>query len=166
MSQTVKPAGAGSNNTSIGNVPWENPGRIVASDDSRSRSKPTPNNPSVLLVSSEHDFDLPPDAIIDGIRADFELNENGGIVYDNAIRLVKGGVIGAHDKSRPSPARWPVTDTVISFGGPTDLWDETWTPADINDPGFGAAISARAPVNNAPQAMVDHCAITVFYHTP
>ncbi len=54
---------------------------------------------------------------------------------------------------------WPTTDTYISYGSPTNLWSTSWTPAQINSSGFGAAIGAS--VSNG-TAQVDHMRITVY----
>jgi hypothetical protein len=68
-------------------------------------------------------------------------DENYGFsASDNAVRIVKGGVIGSTDKSGIS--NWNSTDTVVYYGGPSDLWGESWSASDINSSNFGFAISA------------------------
>lgn len=77
---------------------------------------------------------------------------------DHSIRLVKGGVIGGSDLA--TTTAWPTSDAYASYGGSTSLWGRTWTDADINSPGFGAAIATR--VQNG-EARIDHMRLTVWY---
>src|SRR5205085_7870092 len=53
------------------------------------------------------------------------------------------------------------------YGGPADLWGNTWTPTDVNDPGFGVAIAAQgngtSSTNTIPTAQVDYIEVRVFY---
>ncbi|MDD5751094.1 MAG: Hint domain-containing protein [Candidatus Peribacteraceae bacterium] len=69
------------------------------------------------------------------------LTHNAG-VYDYRIRIMKGGVIGATDKS--SPDAWPTGSfAYVTHGSETELWGETWTADDINASNFGIAVSAE-----------------------
>jgi hypothetical protein len=77
---------------------------------------------------------------------------------DVNVRLVKAGVIQATNYALTTTA-WPETDAYQSYGGAADLWGTTWTPADINNSGFGAAVSARTQNGTA---AIDHIRITVF----
>ena len=59
-------------------------------------------------------------------------------VYDNAVRIVKSnGTIGTTNLSEGTG--WGYGDKV--YGSSSNLWGETWSPADINDSDFGFAIS-------------------------
>src|SRR5690606_4970814 len=65
---------------------------------------------------------------------------NDDSAVDGAVRLIKGGVIGAADRSSPTP--WTGPEYVdVDYGGEDDLWGETWTPADVNAADFGVALS-------------------------
>ncbi len=77
---------------------------------------------------------------------------------DVNVRIVKAGVVQTTNLASTLTA-WPEVDAYQAYGGPTNLWGTTWTPADINNAGFGAAISGR--VQNG-TAAVDHIRITVF----
>jgi len=68
------------------------------------------------------------------------LVHNSG-VYDDKVRIIKGGVVGSTD--RASGSAWPGTLTYSTYGSSSDLWGETWTVADINSSSFGVAISAK-----------------------
>lgn len=61
---------------------------------------------------------------------------------DLSVHLVKAGsVVTAQDKRVLSPM-WEA-DQIAIYGGPSDLWGETLTRADINDSGFGLAFAAH-----------------------
>jgi len=81
------------------------------------------------------------------------------------MRIVKGGAIGAIDRS--TTTIYTTSDVVEAHGGTTDLWGETWTPADINDPSFGAAFAATkaSSLGRAHSVRVDHMPITVTFTT-
>ena len=52
---------------------------------------------------------------------------------------------------------------LYTFGGPTDLWGGSWTAADINNAGFGAAIQFTNPAGASEQVAVDSVSMTVWY---
>lgn len=64
-------------------------------------------------------------------------------IWDNAVRIVKGGSIGSTDKS--TGVNWASSDpnSYIRYGGSSDLWGETWTVAQINASDFGIALSGH-----------------------
>ena len=52
----------------------------------------------------------------------------------------------------------------VDYGGPTDTWGTTWTPQEVNDPGFGAALRTRyGDFSGNNDAGVDSMRITVRY---
>jgi hypothetical protein len=85
---------------------------------------------------------------------------------DGAVRLIKGGVTGEADRSLPTPWTGPEYANV-DYGGPTDLWNETWTPADLNSADFGVALSAiYTDTAGNGRAYVDIVYVTVNYRAP
>lgn len=148
------------NDASIGTVPWVSPNQALTSDDVYAFAGIGIAAPSQYLAASNFGFTVPASAIILGIEVGVEKKVASGAATDNAVRIVKGGTIGATDRSDINP--WPGTDTVVVYGGSTDLWGETWTAADINGAGFGAAISAKDSISGA-LVQVDTFEITVFY---
>jgi hypothetical protein len=156
----------GTNETTIGTEPWQNPGEIA-----------TPGSPyaSVILYhlhlisnylrGSQYGFALPPDASIVGIEVTVNrmASNNNPAISDNAVRLVKGGIpVGAN---RALADSWSTSLATAAYGGPTDLWGETWTAADINSDTFGVALSAIRDNNgnNNRIAIVDSMQISVYY---
>lgn len=113
-------------------------------------------------------FTIPDGATIDGITVDIERHNAGDkSVKDNRVRIVKGGVIGATDKSKG--ANWDTSDPdrYSAHGSSSDLWGDTWTSADINAAGFGMAISAVRVGGGGGTAdpRIDHIRIKVSYTT-
>jgi hypothetical protein len=110
-------------------------------------------------------FTLPTNAIISGITVEVEKSVTGGVVIrDKDIMIVKAGVTQtATNKAVTTP--WTSVDAISTYGSNTDLWANTWTGADINNAGFGVAISAERNINaGAPQdARIDFVRITVCY---
>jgi hypothetical protein len=110
-------------------------------------------------------FTLPSNAIISGIKVEVEKSVTGGLVIrDKDIMIVKAGVTQTATNKAVTTA-WPSIDAISTYGSNTDLWANTWTGADINNAGFGVAISAERNINSgAPQdARIDFVRITVCY---
>lgn len=145
------------NDAAIGTAIWVNPLNAIASDDSYATTAPG-GIPSQFLKATTFGFSIPSVAQITGIEATVERRSALGTVVDAAVRIVKGGVVGAAD--RTAVGFWPTTDGTVTYGSDSDLWGETWTPADINAAGFGFAISATDSFDTAG---VDHIQVTVYY---
>jgi len=62
-------------------------------------------------------------------------------VVEHSIKIVKGGTILGNEKS--TGATLPVPEAYRTYGGATDLWGTTWTPADINSVNFGVVFSVE-----------------------
>jgi hypothetical protein len=78
---------------------------------------------------------------------------------DNSVRLRKStGYVGNNNAA--SLADWSTADAYVSYGSISDLWGASWTYSEINNPNFGAGISAIMQNNGT--ISVDHMRITVF----
>lgn len=77
---------------------------------------------------------------------------------DNSVFLLKANVPAGENKA-PTAISWPTTDTYVSYGNSTDLWGTNWNLSDINNAGFGVALSASKHNGNL---QVDHFRITVY----
>lgn len=157
LSQGPLSPGTVVNDSSIGTSLWVNPGNAIASDNMLASTAPG-GVPSQFLKATAFGFSIPSVAQITGIEATVERRSALGTVVDAAVRIVKGGIVGASD--RAALGFWPTTDATVTYGSDSDLWGETWTAADINAPGFGFAISATDSFDTAG---VDHVTLTVFY---
>ena len=151
---------SGTNDAGYGSVAWTDPGNILASDGSKATAILSLGlTPSNYLVATDFDFAIPGGATIDGIVV--EIERSCGMlesVADDRVRIVKGGTVGATDRS--SADVWPDADAYKTDGSSSDLWGETWADTDINATTFGVALSAGS---DGGVASVDHIRITVYY---
>ncbi|MCR4339413.1 MAG: glycine-rich protein [Gemmatimonadaceae bacterium] len=81
-----------------------------------------------------------------------------GDVVDNVVRLVRGGTVVGDDKA--AATQWPSVDTYKTYGGATDMWGTTLTPAQVNAADFGVVLSATVTTGTAE---VDHVRMTIHY---
>jgi hypothetical protein len=150
--------GASFNDVTFGTVAWTTPGNATASDDVTAQAAPGGGDTNYLHANN-FNLQVPASAIIDGIEVGIEKHSALGTVIDSRVRIVKGGVVGTDDHA--DGATWPAaTDTIVTYGGPGDLWSETWTAADVNAANFGVVISAT---DGADLAQVDHITMKVHY---
>jgi hypothetical protein len=119
-----------------------------------------------FLLVTDFRLEVPAMAEITGIIA--TIRRAGGSsmeASDGAVRLIKGGIVGQSDRARPT--EWTGPEYVnVDYGGATDLWGESWTPADVNSPNFGVALSAiYTDTAGNGRAYVDIVYVTVHYRT-
>ncbi|MGH7789712.1 MAG: hypothetical protein ACRERC_22770, partial [Candidatus Binatia bacterium] len=157
LSDGPKSPGAVVSDGSFGTSPWTNPGNAVASDNLYAVSAPG-GTPTQYLKATNFGFAIPAPAEIVGIEVSVEHRSSLGTVVDSRARIVKGGVVGSAE--RALAGFWPIADATVTYGSSSDLWGTTWTPADINNPGFGFALSATDSFDTAG---VDHISIVVHY---
>ncbi len=117
---------------------------------------------SATLIVTGFDFSaLPPNATISGFQVVITKSAGGTTVSDNLISLRKAGVTVGTNKA--SASIWANTNTASNYGGISDLWGSTWTPADLNAT-FGVAIQAiRGTANGTDKALVASVSVTVNY---
>lgn len=154
--------GTAVDDATLGAITWSDPGNITSSDDTRATASFGSPDSSHYLKATNFGFAIPTGATIDGITVAWERRATGGTYLDNAVRIVKGGTIGATDKA--SGTTWPGTEATATYGSSSDLWGETWTATDINSSTFGAALSVSCGTMCAMgQPQVDNMKITVNY---
>ncbi len=119
------------------------------------------------LRSSNFGFTIPDGATILGIEVIVNRCAivSGGNITDGYVCLLKNYyVTGVGRENRSTP--WPSSMNTVVYGGPTDLWGSTWTPAEINAAGFCVDVSARATnVATSGTAYVDYVQVRVTYTT-
>jgi len=161
----ARDAGTGSNVTSIGTVAWTNPGNVISNDNVYSTVAVSGGAISNYLQTSNYGFSIPSEATITGITVTigrFESATGGGTdVRDNVVKLVKGGAITGTNLA-VTGTDWPTTETALAYGGTTNLWGTTLTPADINASNFGVALAVNS--TNTRTASVDYMQISVTYN--
>ena len=163
VSQSV---GTGADDAAVGTLAWTNPSNITTGGDAT--AIPADGVTTHYLKGTNLGFAIDPAATIVGIGVTIRRSLSGTIttetIADSEVKIVLAdGSIGATNKA--SAVNWPTIDTNIVYGGATDLWGETWTPADINDTDFGVVMSATAadPATDAGTLKVVSYTITVYY---
>ncbi len=160
-----KNAGTGNDDSSVGSLPWNNPEKIVASDNASATASINGAISTHYLLAQNFGFTIPPGATILGIKVEIERSRGSagaGSVLDKEIKIVKSdGTIGTTNKATLNP--WPSADTYAVYGNSGDLWGETWSPSEINNSNFGVALSAIGSSASTRTASVDHVRITVTY---
>lgn len=141
-----------------GSVSWVNPNNAKISDGTYTTAN-TGFLASLYLFCTNFGFSVPSDATVAGITVEFN-GIKSGTVTDGEVKIVKGGAAGSINKGTNST--WPTGAGFLSYGGVSDLWGETWTPAQINSSDFGAAITAFG-VTGGSVASIDSVRVTVYY---
>jgi hypothetical protein len=163
--QSQKSSGTVANNKSIGTVEWVTPTNAQVSDDKYTVATfKEAANSNYLLATNFSFSSFPKEAELAGVVVGFEKStEGGGIIYDNSVRLVVGGVPVGEDKALATP--WPDFDAGVYtyYGGSDDQWDvEGLSLATVIDSKFGVAISAKCPTPTK-IAQIDHIKLIVYF---
>ncbi len=147
---------------------WQNLGSLSAEgDDPYTEAAElvlvgTPYHDTLLV--NDFKLEVPAAAEIRGITVTVRRAAGGDDeAVDAAVRLVKGGVVTDADRSSPIPWNAPPFEDV-DYGSATDLWNESWTPADVNAADFGVALrTAYTQTAGNGRAYVDIVYVTVSY---
>lgn len=165
LSQTRSP-GSCATSGGAGNA-WNNPGNAVSSNNADATVS-VDGDTSEALRCTNYGFTIPVGAVIEGIEVNVERSsnrtQNGG--SRDASLLLLGGTLTGSDLA--TATIYTTTDVTEAHGGVTETWGNTWTVAQINAAGFGAALRVTKP-DSAGQphtVSVDHVEITVHYALP
>lgn len=168
MASETRSATVFANDPTISGKNWLNTSNAGASDDSDAVVflDDSVSPISVYLKATGFGYALSP-AIIDGIEIKLERAENDvsgeGDIQDNSAKIVRDGTIEG-DELANTGVNWPTSDTIYTYGGPTDLLGLTWTVDQINSALFGFVISAIYDgIPGDRVAEIDHITITVYY---
>ncbi len=120
---------------------------------------------SEYLRGTNYGFSICPDADIDGITVTVSRAAgDGNRARDEDVYLLQAGT--HHGSDYAKSANWSQGWTVVTYGGPTDKWGTTWTPADINNANFGVDFSVHNTSYWGVFAGVEYMQITVHYTLP
>jgi MSHA biogenesis protein MshQ len=161
------------NDTSIGVATgaWTGLTNVGAQDNVYARASVANSDITNFLKCTGYGFSIPAGATITGITVRPWLNATYTML-DNAMQLVKGGVIQATNLATGTNipnggGAFAPAPTQFIYGSSSNLWGNTWTAADINSANFGAAFAAqRGGFATTQQAGVDAMPITVNYTLP
>lgn len=136
---------------------------VLTSDDVR--ASVTLGNDEVTEVVGPFGlgFSIPDSATINGVEVSIE-RRGEAISGTPETRII----LRKNDNSnvlRVDNSAWPVSDSVLTVGGASDLWGTTWTAADINGTGFGfrPQIQVRTRASDSGTFELDHVTITVYF---
>ena len=144
-------------------LPWSQPQNAQSSDNSYASVGLSSFGPySEGLKATGFGFSIPTTASICGIEVNVERSRSGFIgVHDLEINVVKNNTVTGFNYA--SNLDWDTTDLLVTYGSNSDLWGTTWTPAEINNSSFGAAVSASKGGPFSSSGLVDQITIKVFY---
>lgn len=118
---------------------------------------------SGVLTGSSFGFTIPSGSTIRGIV--LEVKRSGIQASEEGVYLTNGG--GTSSNKAGTGGGLTTGLSWATYGGATDLWGTTWTPAEINSTSFGAAVSFQETHDPADSsAHVDVMRITVYYDPP
>lgn len=158
-----KSAGAGANDSSVGDQAWSNPGNITASDDSYAESVLISGETTQILRATTFGFttsDIPNGATILGIEVGVERSADGATFVDLLARLRTGAGQTGDDKADTGTG-WPTSDAEVIYGGSSDTWGAGLSDSDIRDSAFGFDFRAEFAGPFTTGASVDHIRIRV-----
>lgn len=172
---TLGPNSATSGTTTAGlwGISWANPTNIATSNNVRTTytfNGSGSNNATFhsFFNSNGHGFNLPSNAVIQGITATVEVIRTGGstgATTMNVVQLTKDGStrVGTNKVSQVSNTI-STTEAVKTYGGAADLWGTTWTADEINASTFGVSVKVLGSTSGTNRVVgLDHITITVTY---
>lgn len=170
MASEQKNAGTGTDGGEFGNSIWIDTFNIVSSNNTYSVVSLSDGGGadaiSNTLKATNFGFSIPSLANIDGIICTVERKASSdNAITDYTVRIVKNGTVpdGSDDK-KDDINFWSTVEGDVSYGSPSDLWNTTWTPSDINSSNFGFQIRCEyIPAYSSASASVDLMYITVYY---
>lgn len=116
------------------------------------------------LTGTGFGFSIPTGATINGIEVAVKhaaITLPGEQVVTTLYLIEDLTTLGA--AARDATYEYTSDDQTHVYGGPTDLWGDSWTAERINASGFGAAVSANNIDSTDTNYYVDHMTITVYY---
>jgi len=166
LSVLASPRAAGT--SPFGNGPgWQQASNIAASDNAYAVCGSFAElETTEYLRAGDFGFAIPQGATIRGVIAEVEhRHDDQGSQFTAAINSARligagGGLIGVE---KADATILPEVDAYRSIGGNQDLWGAVLTPAIVNSPNFGLALSY---VSTQGSIYVDHVRLRVLYTEP
>ena len=159
--------GTGTNVSVNSDATWTNPGNIGATDGSYAtaslagnKSSPSTSN---YLEATNFGFNLPSNAVIEGVQVIIDRFSAASTVQDTLVSLIVGGSLQGSGYQSFGPA-WPASLTPQAYPyGSGDTWGVALTPAQVNASNFGVALQCQNITSSACTPSVDSIKVNVFY---
>lgn len=129
----------------IGTVAWSNPTNVLLNNPA------TPATAAMTLGAISHrlqvtgfGFAIPSNSTVIKINVTLGRTTTAGLIKDNEVCLKKAGVIqNAAGQNLANAGDWPTGTSNPAYGSAqgAPLWNNTWTPSDINNANFGVSLS-------------------------
>ena len=174
--------GYGNNNATSnlngGTIDWSDLSNIEAYNDQFAVATST-STALTYRILCRRNIGIPSDATILGliclVGAISTHQDATNYVVDNEVRFMKNdGTLSATNHA-DTVTKWPLgregipsttVDSAIMYGSNTDLWGETWTPADINGAGFGVVFAVDIVSDGTEvSAMIDRLQVYVVFES-
>ncbi len=151
----------------VGTVSWSSPHNALANGGGSATASLNGGEASnyLSITNFGSNLNIPTGATILGIQVGVTRNaSNSNSIIDNSVRLIKsdGTTLSALDRAN-TVTRWSTTPTNIIYGNSTNLWGESWTASDINDPDFGIVFSVKNLSSLPRTANIDYISVSVTY---
>ena len=140
---------------------WSNLSYVEAYDQQYASciiTGPITSTNTILLTG--FNFDIPENAVINGVVLTI-IGHGENVVSDGAIYLYNNGEIISDNKANSTVL--DADDSVIIYGGDSDVWGATLTSEVVNDPTFGVSIRLEIPTTQYSVAYIDYVKIKLYY---
>lgn len=157
--------GTAEDSSAVGAKAWTNPNNIKTSGESYAEAAFSAGGQvSHYIVAKNPGFAIPTGATITGIQISFKTKYKNSPVFDEFVRLLKASVVQSTNKANPFLA-WSVGGETRTYGGPEDLWSNSWSVSDANNSGFGFVVAAVAGGATS-IGLINSAKITVYFLSP
>lgn len=145
---------------------WINPTNALTSNNSRAALQIFGSDGlSDSLAVYNFSASLPDGASVVGVAVAIECRKSEVTTETLSVTLAKTASSAASVVSDTKTSTSVTTsDSVISFGGATDLWGVSWTAAEFNASGFGVWVQYDSGVSDD-LFEVDYVSVTLYYET-
>ena len=143
---------------------WVNPNNIKVQDGNSATKGMLHGTFSGLISASAFGFSIPAGATVTGITASIvraNLTSVTPYIYDFNVQLLQSGTPVGSNLAAISTA-WPTSLQTAQYGGSTNLWGTTWTPAQANAIGIQVNVYNGSTAGSA-TAAIDFISLTINY---
>lgn len=151
------------NTATAGEQAWANPPNIITDNGTFATCSLAAGETSNWLMASGFNFNLPGNAIITGIQADWNVRSSVlSTIQELSVSLLNGLVpVGA--SRTMGLVGWLLSLVVKTAGSSSDTWSYNNTAEFLNSPNFGIGMRCQNPGVLPGVASVDSVFVTVTY---
>jgi hypothetical protein len=157
MAKTPLTLPLNSASNSPGDVAWTDPQNAEILDANAATAALTPSKITERLDVDDFDVVIPPDATIDGVEVEVNWRGSPQIIQQHTIVINTG----TDSTNKSTGADLPTSNAATTFGGATDKWGLTLTPAGINSISVGVKVQSDGSTTST--AYVNAIRIRVYW---